>query len=103
MKQILLVCGAGASSAFIAQRVRRVAQESDSSVALSASSLELLPNHSPDVVYLGPHLADAVDMLHRTYPSAKVVVMSKEEYADPTGRLLYLRLREEIVMTTTKE
>jgi len=65
MKSILIVCGAGASSTFLAQRIRSAANaasiaEGESPIAVIASSLQGLPALLPkaDVVLVGPHLKD---------------------------------------------
>lgn len=92
MKQVVLVCGAGASSQFIVQRIRSIA---DLPFALSAAALDLLPG-DPDLIYLGPHLASAEPDLRRRHPGARVAVMTAEEYADRSGALPYRRLLSEL-------
>lgn len=57
--EILVVCGAGASSTFVALRVRRSAAERGITLSARAVSLELLDSALPgaDLVLVGPHLA----------------------------------------------
>jgi PTS system cellobiose-specific IIB component len=66
MKTVLIVCGAGASSTFLAQRIRAAAKaeagsQAGSPIAVVASSLAGLPGllSSADVLLVGPHLAEA--------------------------------------------
>ncbi|WP_150307877.1 PTS sugar transporter subunit IIB [Planctomonas psychrotolerans] len=59
MRRVLVVCGAGASSTFLAHRMRRLATESDQPLTVEAGSesdLEALVV-GIDVVLVGPHLA----------------------------------------------
>lgn len=91
MKQVVLVCGAGASSQFIVQRIRALAELP---FALSAAALDLLPG-DPDLIYLGPHLSAAAADLQRRHPAARIAVMTAEEYADRSGELPYRRLLHE--------
>lgn len=92
MKQVVLVCGAGASSQFIVQRIRAI---SDLPFALAAAALDLLPG-DPDLIYLGPHLSASAADLQRRHPAARIAVMTAEEYADRSGELPYRRLLHEL-------
>lgn len=65
MKTVVIVCGAGASSTFLAQRIRGAARaaptaQTDPPMAVIASSLQGLPGllASSDIVLVGPHLAE---------------------------------------------
>ena len=62
---ILIVCGAGASSTFLASRMRALAASRGLALAVKATSDdqlgELLP--TADVVLVGPHLADRFESL----------------------------------------
>lgn len=57
--EILVVCGAGASSTFVALRLRRSAAERGVDLSARAGSLELLDSAiiGADLVLVGPHLA----------------------------------------------
>lgn len=61
--EILVVCGAGASSTFVALRVRRSAADRGLELTVRAGSLELLDSTIPgtDVVLVGPHLASRLE------------------------------------------
>ncbi|MGV9769056.1 PTS sugar transporter [Microbacterium sp. NPDC003461] len=61
--RILVVCGAGASSTFVALRIRRAAQAAGLELAAFAGTELSLPIDldSADVVLLGPHLHRSLD------------------------------------------
>ena len=61
METILVVCGAGASSTFLASRMRKLAADRGLSVTARAASNLDLNSRLPDaqVLLVGPHLADA--------------------------------------------
>lgn len=61
--RILVVCGAGASSTFVALRLRRAAQAAGLEYAAFAGTEQSLPIDldTADVVLLGPHLAHSLD------------------------------------------
>ncbi len=56
--KVLIVCGAGASSGFIAQRMRKAAKKRGVDLQVDARSETELAEHvsSTDVVLVGPHL-----------------------------------------------
>ncbi len=60
--KILVVCGAGASSTFVAQKLRKVAIERGVPVTVEAGSESQLEDHltGADVVLVGAHLTDRV-------------------------------------------
>jgi PTS system cellobiose-specific IIB component len=66
--EILVVCGAGASSTFLALRLRRAASARGLDVSARAGSLELLASSvaGVDVVLVGPHLAPSLDAIRET-------------------------------------
>jgi PTS system cellobiose-specific IIB component len=57
--KILIVCGAGASSAFVAHRMRVTGTERGLDLAIAAGSEADLPSSldTVDVLLIGPHLA----------------------------------------------
>lgn len=93
--QVLIVCGAGASSTFTAQRLRQAA--ATRGVALttlpssSTAAAALIP--TVDLVLVGAHLGDAIAGLAATAAGAHVpfVVLSDDDQRDG-GRLLELTL-----------
>ncbi|MEZ3159408.1 PTS sugar transporter [Microbacterium sp. BWT-B31] len=65
--RILVVCGAGASSTFVAQRVRHAAQAHGLPYVAFAGTERSLPIDldAADVVLVGAHLADVVPRIER--------------------------------------
>ncbi|GAA3653517.1 PTS sugar transporter subunit IIB [Microbacterium marinilacus] len=61
--RILVVCGAGASSTFVALRVRRAAAAADLPLTAFAGAEQSLPIDldSADIVLVGPHLSRSLD------------------------------------------
>ena len=65
MQSVLIVCGAGASSTFLASRMRSIAKARGLDLSVSASSdSEVRPRlHTTTVLLVGPHLAPAFTAL----------------------------------------
>lgn len=87
--RILVVCGAGASSTFVAQRVRHAAQDSGLPYAAFAGTEQSLPIDldAADVVLVGPHLAHAMARITRD-ASARgtlVVLLPDDIFTDLDG------------------
>ncbi len=87
--RILVVCGAGASSTFVAQRVRRAAHERGlpyAAVAGTLSSLEV-DLDSADVLLIGPHLAGERERIARIAAAHGVdtIVLPGDVFADLSG------------------
>jgi cellobiose PTS system EIIB component len=61
METVLIVCGAGASSTFLASRLRSMAKARGLDLATqAASSSDLRPYlHTSTVLLVGPHLSDS--------------------------------------------
>jgi PTS system cellobiose-specific IIB component len=72
--KILIVCGAGASSAFIAHRVRVTGTERGLDLTVVAGSEADLPGSldTVDVVLIGPHLAPRFELISSQARSAGV-------------------------------
>jgi PTS system cellobiose-specific IIB component len=87
--RILVVCGAGASSTFVAQRVRRAAHERGLDHSASAGTARSLPIDldSADIVLVGPHLAADLDRIRTDAASRGVVVvlLPDDVFADISG------------------
>ncbi len=87
--RILVVCGAGASSTFVAQRVRRAAQERGRDLTASAGTERSLPIDldSADIVLVGPHLSTGIDRIRAVAaPRGVLVVLLPEDvFADVSG------------------
>ena len=65
METVLIVCGAGASSTFLASRLRSLAKGKGIELAAQAASTsDLRPYlHTSTVLLVGPHLADSFAIL----------------------------------------
>jgi cellobiose PTS system EIIB component len=61
MNTVLIVCGAGASSTFLASRLRTLARERGIDLtAVPSSDLDVRPKlHTSTVLLVGPHLAES--------------------------------------------
>jgi PTS system cellobiose-specific IIB component len=82
--KILVVCGAGASSTFVAQRLRRAASDAGLSWDASAGMEHSVAAGDHDLVLLGPHLADRLDAIRRA-TSMPVAVLPEDVFADRDG------------------
>ena len=75
--RILVVCGAGASSTFVAQRVRHAAHDRGLPYTAFAGTDRSLPIDldAADMVLVGPHLADSLERIERDAAARGVVVV----------------------------
>ena len=87
--RILVVCGAGASSTFVAQRVRHAAHDQGLAYSAFAGTELSLPIDldAADVVLVGPHLAHAVERIHRdaALRGTTVVLLPPDIFTDLDG------------------
>ena len=87
--KILLVCGVGASSGFIAQAMRRVAKVRGLEATIIArSESELLDNiKDADCLLIGPHLAYQEETIKKSIESYHVpyTFISEEVYGSIDG------------------
>jgi len=85
--RVLIVCGAGASSTFVAQRLRRAAAARDLGMTPIASSASAAPDLIPtvDIVLAGAHLGADVDALRAVASSHGVPVLVVEDAARQDG------------------
>lgn len=85
MKKILLACGSGASSGFIAQSMRQAAKKQSLEVLIKATSdtqiLDLLPE--VDVLLIGPHLKHKFDEINEEAQkfNVKASLINADQYA----------------------
>jgi len=100
--RILVVCGAGASSTFVAQRVRHAAQAAGRELSAVAGTEQSLPIDiaAADVVLVGPHLQDSLDRIRREAETrrARVVLLPPDIYSDLHGTRT-LALVDEVLAT----
>lgn len=105
--EILVVCGAGASSTFVAQRVRRSAEVEGLDLRASAGTEAMLPGavDAVDVVLLGPQLAGrAPEIRRRAAPlGAAVAVLPESAFRDPDGTAALELARRELAALRAAE
>ena len=85
MKKILLACGMGASSGFLANAVRKTAKKKGLEVECKAVSDTDIMTYAKDydIIMLGPHIAYKLEEVRSTAGALgkKVAVISKDAYA----------------------
>lgn len=84
MEHVLLICGAGASSSFLAQAIRKAAKKRHIELTCNATSEAQLNQYVDkiSILLLGPHLAYLEDSIRKetaAYP-IKVALLTKEIY-----------------------
>lgn len=82
--RILVVCGAGASSTFVAQRLRTAATAAGLDWEATAGPETAVTGTAADLVLVGPHLAERVDALRAT-TAARVGVLPADVFGDRDG------------------
>ena len=87
--KILVVCGAGASSTFVAQRVQRAAHDRGLPYSASAGTVQSLPIDLPatDIVLVGPHLGPEFERIRQDAATraVRVVLLPEDVFSDLTG------------------
>lgn len=103
--KILVVCGAGASSTFVAQRLRRAASDRGLGWSAHAGTEISLPVDidSADVVLVGPHLAASFDAIERMSAAhgAAAVLLPDDVFADLSGERTLALLHDALTPDTT--
>ncbi|WP_026089008.1 MULTISPECIES: PTS sugar transporter subunit IIB [Enorma] len=99
--RVLLVCGSGASSGFMAANIRKAASARGLDVSVVARSESEIESYIDeiDVLMAGPHLAyimDEVDELAEANPDLKVILMRKDYYATLDGEAALDHMLEEV-------
>lgn len=82
--KILVVCGAGASSTFVAQRLRQAATAAGLDWETSAGTENTVATAEADLVLIGPHLSDKLDAINAATHSP-VAVLPADVFADRDG------------------
>ncbi|MDQ1125281.1 PTS system cellobiose-specific IIB component [Microbacterium sp. SORGH_AS 505] len=87
--KILVVCGAGASSTFVAQRLRHAAQREGRDLFVRAGVPGMVATEADagDVVLVGPHLASALSDIERDAATrqASTVLLPEDVFGDRDG------------------
>jgi PTS system cellobiose-specific IIB component len=98
--RILVVCGAGASSTFVAQRVRHAAHDQGLAYSAFAGTEVSLPVDldAADVVLVGPHLQHALERIEQDAArrGAAVVLLPPDIFTDLDGTRTLALVREAV-------
>ncbi|MCC6102286.1 MAG: PTS sugar transporter subunit IIB [Atopobiaceae bacterium] len=82
---VLLVCGSGASSGFMAVSMRKAAKKRGLDIKITARSESEIGGYidSINVLMIGPHLKYLIDELRQKYegPDLKVILMKPSYYS----------------------
>ena len=96
---LLLVCGSGASSSFMAAKMRMAAKEMNLDINIMARAEAEMVNYADDVdaVMVGPHLSGYFEDLKKLYGNDKpVILMHKEYYGKLDGKKAIEHLLSEL-------
>lgn len=85
--EILVICGAGASSTFVAQRLSRAAVGADVDLTASAGTVAAPGGAatSPTLVLVGAHIAEDLTQLQERFAPAPVLVLPTDTATDRDG------------------
>ncbi|MEB2464574.1 hypothetical protein, partial [Listeria monocytogenes] len=96
MKNILLICGSGASSGFMAAAIRKAAKKRGEQVTVKAASESQIDERINEIDYLliGPHLAYMLDDLKQKVADKDVLVsiIPQATYGTLNGEKRNLRI-----------
>lgn len=98
-KNILLVCGSGASSGFMAANMRKAAKKKGYPYKIKARSEAELQDYANeiDALMVGPHLAAEFDALKKSVPeNVKVILMKGDYYSILDGDAAVEHLHQEL-------
>ncbi|WP_440896861.1 PTS sugar transporter subunit IIB [Amphibacillus sp. Q70] len=91
-RRIFLCCGAGMSSGFLAQSMRKAAKKRKIAVEIKAASESTVDSYinKVDIVLLGPHMTYLIDELRDKSErhNVKMEVIPKEIYGELDGNAL---------------
>lgn len=97
---VLLVCGSGASSGFMAANMRKAAAKEGLSIDIKARSESEIENYIDeiDALMVGPHLAYILDEVeeYKNGRDVKVILMKPEYYSTLNGEKAIAHLIEEM-------
>lgn len=82
--KILVVCGAGASSTFVAQRLRQAATAAGLDWETSAGTEGTVATAFADLVLIGPHLSGQFNAIHAA-AHGPVAVLPADVFSDRDG------------------
>ncbi|MGV8910082.1 MAG: PTS sugar transporter subunit IIB [Propionicimonas sp.] len=91
--RILVVCGAGASSTFVAQRINSAARARKLAyIATATNQASLEDVEASDLILVGPHLAPHLDQIISVAAGVPVVLLDADVYADLDGTRTLARI-----------
>lgn len=81
-KNILLICGSGASSGFMAANMRKAAKQAGLDAKIQAKSEAELSDYVNDIdaLMVGPHLKAEFNAIKERVPSNVKVILMKPDY-----------------------
>lgn len=98
--RVLLVCGSGASSGFMAASMRKAAANQHLDIDITARSESEIENYIDDidVLMVGPHLAYILDDVedYTDGNDVKCILMKADYYASLDGEKAIAHLLEEV-------
>ncbi len=97
MKNVLLVCGSGASSAFMAMAIRKAAVQENYPITVFARSESEIENYADeiDAVMIGPHLSSTYQDIKEQYQDHfQVILMKPSYYATLNGAEALAHIKE---------
>ncbi|CAJ2230730.1 MULTISPECIES: PTS lactose transporter subunit IIB [Companilactobacillus] len=98
-KSILLICGSGASSGFMAANMRKAAKKEGLDYKIKARSESELGDYMDDIdaLMVGPHLKAEFDAIKARVPeNVTVVLMHSDYYSILDGKGAIAHLKEEL-------
>jgi PTS system cellobiose-specific IIB component len=97
--RILVVCGAGASSTFVAQRLARAASASGLGWSTEAGTERTaLTAVGIDLVLVGPHLAERAAVIRASLPATtRIAVLPDDAFTDIDGSRTLRLVRDAMV------
>lgn len=98
-KNILLICGSGASSGFMAANMRKAAKKAGLDYKIQARSESELEDYADDIdsLMVGPHLKFELDDIKKQVPEdVKVILMKPDYYAVLDGTAAIEDLKNQI-------
>lgn len=105
--RITVMCGAGASSTFVAQRLRGAITTRGLDHTACAAGLSSYPSclDSTDVLLIGPHLADRLDEVRQDAAArgVRVAMLPDDIFGDRDGERAFALAGSVADATTTEE
>lgn len=80
MTNVYIVCGAGASSTFLAFKLRSLSQNLSHNLQYFPSALETVQPEAGDLVVVASHIADAIEVESIADKGATVIKLSEQAH-----------------------